>query len=143
MTYNNAARQLDTSKQNREAAYLKQPENSAFLPPAIILDVDETVLDNSPFQARMILEQSSFNSRAWSKWVEQADAKAIPGVNDFIPATTLSKKERDHKVMSHSHKWGKQWFILPNPLYGSLDDAVRADGKPVLENLNPNYSENF
>jgi acid phosphatase len=49
------------------------------LPPAIILDIDETVLDNSPFQARMIVKNSGYNPVEWEKWVLEANAEAICG----------------------------------------------------------------
>lgn len=53
------------------------------LPPAIILDVDETVLDNSAFQARMIEQGSSFNLEKWNSWVMESKADAIPGAVAF------------------------------------------------------------
>ncbi|NIT55984.1 MAG: 5'-nucleotidase, lipoprotein e(P4) family, partial [Aliifodinibius sp.] len=53
------------------------------LPPAIILDVDETVLDNSPFQARMIKQNSSFNLQQWNDWVMEAKANPVPGAVKF------------------------------------------------------------
>lgn len=54
------------------------------LPAAIILDVDETVLDNSPQQARVILEGGSFDPESWAVWVNEAQAPAVPGARDFL-----------------------------------------------------------
>ena len=54
------------------------------LPPAIIVDVDETVLDNSPTQVRQILDHSGFNARDWGEWVEQRAAKPLPGAAEFL-----------------------------------------------------------
>ncbi len=54
------------------------------LPPAVILDVDETVLDNSPYQARLIKNNGSYDVKTWQAWVEQAHAKAVPGAKEFI-----------------------------------------------------------
>lgn len=53
-------------------------------PPAIILDVDETVLDNSPFNARLIEDGATFNSKAWSQWISEAAAQPLPGAVEFI-----------------------------------------------------------
>lgn len=53
-------------------------------PPAIILDVDETVLDNSPFQARSVIDGLQFDPVRWSAWVAEASATAIPGAVEFI-----------------------------------------------------------
>ena len=39
-------------------------------PPAIILDVDETVLDNSPFQARTIITGVSYPD-GWVEWANE------------------------------------------------------------------------
>ncbi|MEE9575773.1 MAG: HAD family acid phosphatase, partial [Gemmatimonadota bacterium] len=48
----------------------EQRSDGSALPPAIILDVDETVLDNSPFQARLIIEGREFNPQMWDEWVD-------------------------------------------------------------------------
>lgn len=51
--------------------------------PAVVLDIDETVLDNSPFQANCILNDSVYSSSRWQLWVEKECAKALPGVVNF------------------------------------------------------------
>ncbi|MDO5505277.1 MAG: HAD family acid phosphatase [Pseudoxanthomonas suwonensis] len=56
------------------------------LPPAVILDIDETVLDNSPYQARMVLDGTEFNDLSWDQWVAEKKARAVPGVVDFAKA---------------------------------------------------------
>jgi acid phosphatase len=54
------------------------------LPPALITDADETLLDNSPFQARSIQAGSSdFNYAAWLSWVSERRARALPGALAF------------------------------------------------------------
>jgi acid phosphatase len=53
--------------------------NYTDLPPAVILDVDETVLDNSPFQARLIRDGQTYSSEAWASWTSEQAALAIPG----------------------------------------------------------------
>jgi len=49
--------------------------------PAIVLDIDETILDNSPYFAWLVLTGSPLN---WSKWFNQAKAKPLPGAVDFL-----------------------------------------------------------
>jgi 5'-nucleotidase (lipoprotein e(P4) family) len=56
------------------------------LPPAIIVDVDETVLDNSPSQVRQIREGRGFDEAAWGAWVNQRAAKPLPGAVEFLSA---------------------------------------------------------
>lgn len=53
------------------------------LPPAIIVDADETMIDNSPFQARGISEDTEFAYANWLAWVEERRARALPGAVDF------------------------------------------------------------
>jgi 5'-nucleotidase (lipoprotein e(P4) family) len=54
------------------------------LPPAIILDIDETVLDNSPFQAQLIKDNAIFTQEAWDKWTQLAAAQPLPGAKAFL-----------------------------------------------------------
>ena len=58
------------------------------LPPAVILDVDETVLDNSPFQARLVRSGGEYDEVAWDAWVSERKARAVPGVVAFARAAT-------------------------------------------------------
>ncbi len=181
-------------------------------PPAIILDVDETVLDNSPFQARMIKQNSSFDPEKWNAWVMEAKAEPVPGalaftklaaqkevtifyltnreakveegtrqnltqlgfplsenedrilsnnersswtsakterrayvaqnyriimlfgdnLNDFILAEDTSRAKREQLVETHQKKWGRKWFMLPNPVYGSWESALASTRELVL-----------
>src|SRR5690606_32619262 len=50
------------------------------LKPAVIMDVDETVLDNSPYQARLVRDQAQYSDPSWDLWVAEKTAKAVPGV---------------------------------------------------------------
>lgn len=59
------------------------PDEKA-LPPAVILDVDETVLDNLEFQARLIDSGAEYNLDDWHAWVDEATADLIPGAAEFI-----------------------------------------------------------
>lgn len=54
--------------------------------PAIILDVDETVLDNSAYQARLIEQGTVFDNATWDAWVQERRAPAVPGVVEFLQA---------------------------------------------------------
>jgi acid phosphatase len=53
------------------------------LKPAVILDIDETVLDNSPYQARVIKSGGEFNEADWAAWCKEQKARALPGVVEF------------------------------------------------------------
>ena len=58
------------------------------LPPAIIVDVDETMLDNSPYQARLIRDGQSYNEATWAEWVKEEAAKPLPGALEFARAAS-------------------------------------------------------
>jgi 5'-nucleotidase (lipoprotein e(P4) family) len=51
--------------------------------PAIIVDADETMIDNSPFQARGVRDGSGFASERWLAWVNERRARAMPGAVEF------------------------------------------------------------
>lgn len=61
-------------------------EALAQLPPAVILDLDETVLDNSFYQAANVLNQRPYADATWDKWVADKAALAIPGAKEFLDA---------------------------------------------------------
>lgn len=54
------------------------------LPPAIIADLDETVLDNSVFQGRLTAEGRVYTDEAWSHWVAEQRAGLVPGAREFL-----------------------------------------------------------
>lgn len=56
------------------------------LPPAVIMDVDETVLDNTAYQTRLIQTQSEFNPETWNAFVEEELSIAVPGAVEFVNA---------------------------------------------------------
>ena len=65
-----------------------QTGNLSALPPAVVMDIDETVLDNSAPQARMLLEGTCFAEfeSVWDAWVASRSAPAVPGAVEFIRA---------------------------------------------------------
>ena len=62
----------------------KLPNADRKMPRAIVVDIDETVLDNSPSQARGIVTNSPFNTKDWYAWGDMRKAKAIPGSVEFV-----------------------------------------------------------
>ena len=64
----------------------KLPELARGLPAqtwAVILDADETVLDNSEHQRRLAVSRAPYDPKAWSAWVSERAATAIAGALDF------------------------------------------------------------
>lgn len=89
-TYRNALQQLDRAiKTPAWDALTREDRNTplaAGMPLAVIVDVDETVLDNSPYQARLVRDGKSYNEFTWSEWVREASARPIPGALEFARA---------------------------------------------------------
>lgn len=52
--------------------------------PAVILDLDETVLDNSAFTGWQIENDEPFSYDSWAKWTAFAEALEVPGAGDFL-----------------------------------------------------------
>lgn len=205
MVYQSAASNIALAKEDSYWSAIPSQDNKYHnLPPAVILDVDETVLDNSAFQARMIKQGSEFDLAQWNDWVMEAQADSVPGslkftqqaakegikvfyltnreasveigtrknlrelgyplpdsgdvilskyeridwtsdkttrrtfiannyrvlmlfgddLNDFIPAKDISENERMQLVNDNRQRWGQKWYILPNPVYGSWEQAL-------------------
>jgi len=74
----------------RGTAALEQEKVSeeilARLPTAVVLDLDETVLDNSVYQARLIHDRALYSQKTWGEWVMEGRAGAVPGAREFIAA---------------------------------------------------------
>ncbi|WP_457318813.1 5'-nucleotidase, lipoprotein e(P4) family [Stenotrophomonas sp. P5_B8] len=88
-TYRAAADHLDKAlkEANWDALVPEERGNAAKgLKPAVVLDVDETVLDNSPYQARLVRDGKEYDELSWDQWVAEKKARAIPGVVDFAKA---------------------------------------------------------
>ncbi|MDE2088234.1 MAG: acid phosphatase, partial [Xanthomonadaceae bacterium] len=56
---------------------------AAGLPPAVVLDIDETVLDNSPYQARLVKSGGAYDETSWAAWCKEERARALPGALAF------------------------------------------------------------
>lgn len=59
----------------------------------VVLDVDETVLDNSQYAMQRIAVDSGFTMVSWAKWVVREEADLVPGAKAFIDSVrTLGPK---------------------------------------------------
>jgi len=122
--YESAIRSLPSALNDAtRTAALEQQGSFADLPPAVIVDVDETVLDNSPYQARLLIEGQDYDSASWASWVDEASAEAVPGALGFATAAT---------------NLGITVFYLTNRL-SSQEEATRRNleslGFPVREDM--------
>lgn len=52
--------------------------------PAVILDLDETVLDNSPYSGWQVMNNQPYSADTWAKWTDLAAAGEVPGAGAFL-----------------------------------------------------------
>lgn len=184
-------------------------------PPAIIVDIDETMLNNSQYQWELAATGESYDEESWDAWIQRRAARAVPGaveyarravamnarifyvtnrtcrsrsagqdcpqaadtlenlvaagfpkpqaeqlllrgmrrdwsrdkssrrshvsanyrivqmvgddLGDFIAAARdASEERRNQLIVEHRSRWGRGWFLLPNPMYGSWEKALTA-----------------
>lgn len=194
-------------------------------PAAIIFDLDETLLDNSAYQAFQIRHRELYEDARWETWVKSEEALAIAGASEFANDASklariyyvtdrqcrhpidkvkdpvklradcpqlldtmsrmeklgfpkaddrsafylkgmyaeLQSKEAIRQKIAGKHRivmlvgdnltdfvenqgiyaqneakfaplWGKRWFIVPNPAYGSWLDVLSADAGQEVAN---------
>ena len=84
--FNLAHWQLDADLDKKNVKKLPKAEQKK--PRAVMVDIDETVLDNSPAQAANIKNRAAFDLKQWYAWGEMRKAKAIPGAVDFVNYAT-------------------------------------------------------
>ena len=183
------------------SAALEQSGDYTNLPPAILVDIDQTLLDTSDYNGRIVMQYGEHSSARFDQWCNEAVAKPIPGARDFVryaaekgvtiiyysrrteaqrECTTqnlaalgfvlddqsnlllhddtnpVSKAQRRSDLASqfrilllvgddlddfvagaksdpakrreiasrHAQRWGRQWIILPNPMYGSWETSL-------------------
>lgn len=62
----------------------QQLHTKSKLPLAIVTDIDETVLDNSPYFTRLAKEGKVYSDSSWVKWTAEIKCDTIPGASDFL-----------------------------------------------------------
>jgi len=80
--YNIARWQLDQDLKGKNKSEIPKAERKK--PRAIMVDIDETVLDNSPANAVGAKNNLPFNIKDWYAWGEMRKAKPVPGAVDFL-----------------------------------------------------------
>ncbi len=81
--YANATDDLPSFIEDTSWGAMPEQHDAAHLPPAVILDVDETVVSNVDFQLTF---ERPFANHKLDSWSSNYDSLAIPGVKDFVEA---------------------------------------------------------
>lgn len=53
-------------------------------PLAIVTDIDETILDNTPNSVHQALKGEDYTDASWNEWCERAEADTLAGAKDFF-----------------------------------------------------------
>ncbi len=202
--YSTALRTLDEAAADKSwTAATEQKSVDPSMPPAIILDLDETILDTSGHQVKLIRSGETYSEPGWHEWAMNDKSRAIEAahdfllevqkrgvaifyitnrlkseeeplraslarlgfplaadnlitkgarpdwdssdksarrawvaskyrvimlfgddLNDFANAKGKTLEQRDAIVREHANDWGRKWFALPNPVYGSWEQTL-------------------
>jgi 5'-nucleotidase (lipoprotein e(P4) family) len=103
------------------------------LPPAVILDLDETALDNSPYEANLVVNGSRFDPKTWNEWVKAEHAQAVPGAIEFtqyaaskgIKVFYVSNRNADQKDATKENL-----EKLGFPMGGNVDTLLFRSDRP-------------
>lgn len=81
--------------------------------PAVVLDLDETVLDNSPYQTYLLQNGLTFSRESWDRWEGDYpnDDLLVPGSLEFI---------------NHAHRAGVVSVYISNRLTKFKDQTIQA-----------------
>jgi 5'-nucleotidase (lipoprotein e(P4) family) len=83
--YASAAMQLERALVDRHwTAAPEQKENFQQLPPAVIMDIDETVLDTGRFQSELVKNHARFSTAVWRDWMTRNEPPPVAGALEFI-----------------------------------------------------------
>ena len=83
--YQGARRALDLALADPTwTAATEQTHNFSKLPPAVIVDIDETVLDTSDYMVERLRNGKPFSKADWNAYVRKSNATPLPGALDFL-----------------------------------------------------------
>ena len=202
--YRTAQFRLDEALRDPEWTADPNQKTPYALPPAVIMDVDETVLDNTGFEIELIKNNASYTPAMWTEWVNRSSATLVPGalefiryaqkrgvrviyvtnrkaheeaatrvnlakvgvqldnktdeiltrgerpdwsadkttrrrivskqyrvllyigdnMNDFLAGVRVKPQERTKLAIQHKQRWGREWIVLPNPIYGTWEQSL-------------------
>ena len=103
------------------------------LPPAIITDIDETLLDNVGFEAWLVKTNKEFTSKTYDEWTRAMQSEAIPGAVEFANyADSLGVKVFYVSNRDFSQEWAtrKNMEALGFPMGGYPDTFLMAKERP-------------
>lgn len=115
------------------AAPAEQKADYQALPPAVILDIDETLLDNSRYQVWMLRNNQSFSTKTWNQFCAAQVSTAIPGAVEFTKYAD-SKGVKVFYITNRGAETEKDtrenMAKLGFPMGGNVNTFLMQNGKP-------------
>jgi len=115
------------------AAPAEQTGNYQALPPAVILDIDETLLDNSKYQVWMMKSDQTFSTKTWNEFCAAQISTAVPGALEFVKYAD-SKGVKIFYITNRAAETEKDtrenMQKLGFPLGGNVDTFLMQNEKP-------------
>jgi len=103
------------------------------LPPALVLDLDETLIDNSRFQVWMVMNDQVFTPKVWTAFVNAQVSEAIPGALDFLKYADSKGVKLfyvSNRTAEEKESTRKNLERLGFPMGGNVDTLLMARDKP-------------
>ncbi len=117
------------------------PQNEPWV---VIMDVDETLLNNSPYNYSRDVAGLSFTPESWNEWVMKEEATAVPGSLDFVELilstggklamVTNRDREMDDYTWSNLEKLGFPITRSNSCILGRNDADRNSVGDPGIIN---------
>ena len=115
------------------AAPVEQKGDYQALPPAVILDVDETLIDNSRYQVWMLKNNQTFSTKTWNQFCAAQVLTAIPGAVEFTKYAD-SKGVKVFYITNRGVETEKDtrenMAKLGFPMGGNVNTFLMQNGKP-------------
>jgi len=107
-----------------QGAVRKEIKNATKQKIAVVMDLDETVLDNSLYQVERHRQGLGFTQDSWSIWVKREEAGLVPGVKSFLsflrkqPVRVIFLSNRMNENLEPTRKnLSKLGILDPNDLF--------------------------
>lgn len=122
-TFAAARRALDEALADRTRVGATEDTNDdPSQPPAIISDLDETLLDNTAFEARVIRAGKTYDSRMWKEWTAEGAATPMPGAAEFLAYAQsrgvtvfyVTNRDEDERPGTHANLQRLGFPLQPN-----------------------------
>ena len=118
---------------NWTAAPNEQKGDYQNLPPAVILDLDETAIDNSAYEVWMLKTNQTFSTKTWNEFCAAQISRAIPGAVEFTKLAD-SKGVKVFYVSNRATETEKDTRAnmekLGFPMGGNVDTFLMQNEKP-------------